>query len=1069
LLSLTGYGESMTSDEPSTGGSGPPESLLEQLRRLGSSGARAANMLTAAAEQASSSGTLAGNLIAYATREALMSLLELAGPPSRDMTLAARRVVETADRVRAGRAAPETLYEAAERLDAALAGPGPHARRLESVITALARRAPARAEADLLDRYIEVLRAVGSALHSDVELQAARELLDRAIVTIGRLFGPMTTRLQEIDALIAVEHPGPGDVQALVGFTGDPRVLGYFYSNVSGPAWLLALSEHDLLQPPAEDVWMAYPYLAELAENEPDAVLAWLATRPVSQDLTASQAFALLSIVRRVGRGASEVVLRITRAHLEDPSVIHGVAGYVEALSEDEHGSSTVRELIKRALSAITSAGRQADDSYLAAGMLRVAISGAYQYEPMRWMKILTAKLVSILEPPIDFALRRVTSIAGLDLEAGAPMLELFAVSVRETGRASSQAGIATSERLAVLDKLPEPLRGRFIAAHLLETLDADADAALALLREEVATSRPMPETLALLRALRDREHPGLEEVMMTALGTPPSLAETDAYQQDQDLPESWVRAYGWLDGMPPSVQEAWAAANKQVEERWGLALPDGHIIPAPRAEWVQKTAAYNQDELNALAPIAAAEQIAAWRPSGESFREPSARGLAGTLSETIKAAPERWLAADPVAVVRALKHPIFIAAYLRALAEHAVALAPAPDGVVDAIELVQSEPWDVEVLSADAADYDESWLDAAHAAVQLIAALSDAGADLGADADRIWAIIARASTRRSEPQAFDTDADVKPIDHAINRPSMRSLEVGFSFAQNTAGDDGPAPAPILELVDEALRLGRPDGLHARAIIAPWLPWLTYHAPAWTEENWELLVGAEAPEDLGPATFDMYLERGRPYRAMLEAHRDLYAAALARVGEAARVHILTGMVWKADGYDPASVLGMLTAVDTAAVSQAAQWLAFSASHSEDMPLETVIDFLGVALDARLAPKAYEGYGWLAIVERLDADAWLELTDRAAQAAGGALEQPQQIAKRAAQHPRDVRAIRIVAALLGADLKLWYLRDVGEVGLQMLESEDTETNEAREQLRERLLEREFFDAKDDGTD
>jgi hypothetical protein len=297
----------------------------------------------------------------------------------------------------------------------------------------------------------------------------------------------------------------------------------------------------------------------------------------------------------------------------------------------------------------------------------------------------------------------------------------------------------------------------------------------------------------------------------------------------------------------------------------------------------------------------------------------------------------------------------------------------------------------------------------------------------------------------------------------------MRSLEVGLRFAQKTAGDDGVAPAPILELIDEALHLGRPDGLHARAIIAPWMPWLTHHAAPWTEEHWGLLVGAEAPDDFGLATFDMYLERGRPYRPMLEAHRDLYANALARVGEAARAHILTGMVWKAEGYDPASVLGMLTAVDAAAVSQAAEWLAFSASHSEEMPLETVIEFLRVVLDAGLAASAYEGYGWFAMVERLDSDMWLELTDRAAQAAGGVLEQPQRIAKRASQHPKDVRAIRIVAALLGADLKLWYLRDVGEVGLQMLKSGDSDTKGARDELRERLLEREFFDAKDDGTD
>jgi hypothetical protein len=87
---------------------------------------------------------------------------------------------------------------------------------------------------------------------------------------------------------------------------------------------------------------------------------------------------------------------------------------------------------------------------------------------------------------------------------------------------------------------------------------------------------------------------------------------------------------------------------------------------------------------------------------------------------------------------------------------------------------------------------------------------------------------------------------------------------------------------------------------------------------------------------------------------------------------------------------------------------------------------------------------------------------------AAQAAKGQLEQANHVASRAAEHPDDGRAIRLVTALLDADLKLWYLEDVGRVGLQLLASENPETAEARAELRERLLEREFFDAYGEST-
>src|SRR5438067_11136099 len=113
-----------------------------------------------------------------------MSLLDLGGSPQQEVSDATRRVVDNATRLREERGSTETLLEAVTALEAALEGPGPHARRLESIIATLARRSPTRAEADLLDRYIDVLAALNEALHSDVELNPARELYDRALIAI---------------------------------------------------------------------------------------------------------------------------------------------------------------------------------------------------------------------------------------------------------------------------------------------------------------------------------------------------------------------------------------------------------------------------------------------------------------------------------------------------------------------------------------------------------------------------------------------------------------------------------------------------------------------------------------------------------------------------------------------------------------------------------------------------------------------------------------------------------------------------------------------------------------------
>jgi hypothetical protein len=1024
-------------------------------------------MLTAAAEQIERSGVRAGNLIAFCAREALMSLLDLGGRRKRNTNDAAREVVESARCVRDQRASPETLLEATQKLEAALEGPGPHSERLERVITTLARRAPVRSQADLLDAYIEVLADLNDALHGDVAIATAVELHASALATVGRLFGPMAPRLDEIDGLIALVEPTAQDVTHLASLTGDPRVVDYFFTRIDGPAWLRVLQAEKLIMPPGEGIWPAFPYLATLAKSHPDEVRTWLESRPSGRDLTDSQAYLLLSVARTVGIQVADAVVRIVETHTTDTGVLHAIAGYLEELPQDEHPSRAVTELLKRALDGVVGDGPPADDSYLAAGMLRVAVSSASQADPGRWLRILTAKLAGITDAKSQFEFRRLEAIGGLALEAGSPVLQLLVVAIRDVACLAAEAGVPVDERISALGKVPAPLAGRLTALHLNETVDVDAEPALALLTREVADHPPMPETLALLRSLTERELPGLQEQMLEVLGEPPTAEEAAALPDVDDLPPApWRRAYGWLDAMPRGVKDAWAVANERVEARWGKALPEGHIIPRPTAKWVAVTSPTEVDELAQMTPLEAAASVAAWRPETDRFSGPTPRGLAGTLSKTIEANPERWLAESPLEIVQTLRHPTYITEYLLALAKYAGELNGRVTAVIDAVELVQGEPWPVADLGGDEYDQNPNWDSASDAGVQLIGKLASAGVDFGEDRDRAWEMIVRAARDRDEAPVFAEDQEIRPLDHAVNRSSMRGLSVAIIFAEATSDPD-KEPEQLLELIDEALELGRPNGLHARAMLARSLPWLVDRAPTWTAANWERIVGDRAPDGLGPDTFDLYLEWGEPYRPIFEQNGGRYEAAMSRVPEDARRHILTAMVWDVNGYDAASVLAILRRCGDEQVSEAAQWLAFSASHSDDMPLDAAVEFWRLAIAEDLPPESYEGFGRLASVQQLDDDTWLDLVLAAANAAKGLLDQANHLAARAGEHPNDERAIRLIMALLSADLKLWYLEDVGNAGLALVDSDNPVTAPARAELRERLLERGFFDAHSDG--
>ena len=282
----------------------------------------------------------------------------------------------------------------------------------------------------------------------------------------------------------------------------------------------------------------------------------------------------LLSVARTVGDRVGNAVVRIVDTHTTDAGILHGIAGYLEALPEAEHSSEVVIKLLKRALDGAMGDGSPADDSYLVAGMLRVAVSSARHGDPGRWLQILSAKLARFADPPNAFEFRQLRALDGLGLEAGAPVLQLLVVAIRDVARLTADAGVPTKERVATLERIPVPLAGRLIALHLIETVNLDADAALARLTREVADSVPMPETLSLLRSLTERELPGLEDQMRKALGVPPTLRETTALTDDDDLPASWRRAYGWFDAMPQGTKDAWATANERVEAHGARRSP---------------------------------------------------------------------------------------------------------------------------------------------------------------------------------------------------------------------------------------------------------------------------------------------------------------------------------------------------------------------------------------------------------------------------------------------------------------------------------------------------------------
>jgi hypothetical protein len=131
-----------------------------------------------------------------------------------------------------------------------------------------------------------------------------------------------------------------------------------------------------------------------------------------------------------------------------------------------------------------------------------------------------------------------------------------------------------------------------------------------------------------------------------------------------------------------------------------------------------------------------------------------------------------------------------------------------------------------------------------------------------------------------------------------------------------------------------------------------------------------------------------------------------------------------------------------------------------------MELTPVIAFWECAAKRAMPAAQYEGFGYFAAVERVDDDVWLDLTLATARLCSSGLEQANQIAVRASEHPDDPRAAWLIAALLRSRLDLWEVFEIGRIGVDIYRRSGAGDLAALAELRERLLEREFFEVRDE---
>ncbi len=305
----------------------------------------------------------------------------------------------------------------------------------------------------------------------------------------------------------------------------------------------------------------------------------------------------------------------------------------------------------------------------------------------------------------------------------GEPLPVLLAALTRTLTQAWHHAAVA--EIMSELDELPEDLRPRARAWLLSQAPQVEAETLGAEVLGALATRTPTADDQRLVKRLVDQgAHERFVEAWKDVLGPAPDVGRVARGLAEGAVEPAWTRAREWSGVLPVETVAPWTTALAVLTAAFGPVTDIRFERLNGEAAWGRSP--MTLEEVRALPVLDAAQAIAHWRP-GDAEWLVSARELGRVLEDAVKADPASW-GATPVQVAVALKHPTYLAHYLRGLAQSNALDELDLEAVTEVLELVAAHPWEVVPLGRDDGfEYDRDWSEAERAGVALIKATAEA------------------------------------------------------------------------------------------------------------------------------------------------------------------------------------------------------------------------------------------------------------------------------------------------------------------------------------------------------
>lgn len=864
---------------------------------------------------------------------------------------------------------------------------------------------PLAGDLDPIAEYSGLLAEANSALHTKYSLADAMSLHERTVSWFVRMFTPPDAQVRALSDLASHPYVGPAQLDQLRRLATNPHHLRLFFSRITDPAWLDALHSAGLIRLPVPgQAWPVTSLLQGLGTTRRDCVADLLeklfvdsansSTRTVDKNEQLGIRFELIRMAAHLGAAGYPVAGQVLNAHGSDRSVraiglsiarsaepadpiVTKVAAVVLNAQDREDGGGLAIALLERLEAGLTSDNATERVQMVAAKLRRLAAS------PYVGWKVPDIAAITV---PVDQDQDAVVILAHYFVRLATRARELGVSTTQLLEWASKIAGEigerVTSQLLAGAEDIPLQVKIDHIKLRIDSPTATGDDRPLI---DDILSSNPPSELL---------------QPWANALGHPSPAP--DGPLSASNVPRDWARAWRWSIILSASVMTDWQEAIAATTAIRGAPTANALGVRAPSSWLISGTSPHSAEELSALPALQAAAHIASWRPGLQSRQDlVSARLLARELESVVMINLDAWTS-DPIAIVTALREPVYVLHYFRALAESAGALVERAPALIEAAALVREARWTPTPIGDDDFDYEPRWDGVDEAIVEFVAAVANANGRLDGDLDRAWDWSLRQTRERplAQEELADPLGEGDALASAINRPWGRGLEAVLAFAGWEYRNLGQIRAAFEELLDEVVLVPGAVGLEYRAILMSRRQLLEAAAPAWLDTHVDVLFG-DGP--IGLATFDLTLKWGRPTSWFLRRFQSELLAAARRGAEHAVPWLLIGVLRQEEGYDAQGVIAGLRG-NVAALRETAQGIALLVQDSSaDAPeLLAAVEIWRTLLQAdrqKVPRDALEASGRWTFVTGIDEHLWVDLTSQTLQLTSGLIDYPLEVADR----------------------------------------------------------------------